>query len=118
MKNCDAKNRIVASSGDVDGDDGAGAVLVEEWVEYFQEERFRARHCLGKLGLQAKITHQIDVSFSEGIRSRKVYRRSLDTELQAEKLDHAVFEMKTAVQIGDGTPGFFVARLALAVAAK
>lgn len=118
MEDGDAESRFVASAGDADGDDCASAVFLEEWIERFQEERFCAGHGLGKLGLKAKMTGQIEVAAAKGIRSCKADCRSLNTERQAEKIDHTVFEMKTAVQIGDGTAGVLVLGLALTVAAQ
>ena len=118
MEDGNAESRFVSSAGDADGDDRASAAFLEQWIEPFQEERSCARHGLGQLGFKAKMTGQIEVATPEDIRPCKVDPCAFNTERQAEKIDHTIFEMKTTFQIRDGTASVLVLGLALTVAAQ
>ena len=61
----DAERRLVASAGDRNGDHGSGTVLLEEWIESFQEEGLCASHGLRELGLKAKMAVEIEIAIVE-----------------------------------------------------
>ena len=78
--------------GDLDGNLGACAVLAEEGIDWFQEDRLPSTDQLRNFGVHARVSVKVETIAIEAVDAGEVNLRSRNLEVHARKVKDAVVE--------------------------